>query len=172
MSQLWTHLCSVNMNGNKFTLDEPPWGPFFFPPMFTEHTWEFTSTAFSCVFITCRVLFTSCYHRFVFYELCRKNIFCYFVVCWVSVMTILPTITLHESYRRSDDHGVDFIYRRSDDHSDCFFAESYRRSDDHDFGFLAKSYRRSDDQNTDFLAKVTDDPTITVSNFVKNYGHN
>ena len=53
-----------------------------------------------------------------------------------------------------------------------FFAESYRRSHDHDFGFFAKSYRRSDDQNTDFLAKVTDDPTITVSNFVKNYGHN
>ena len=87
-------------------------------------------------------------------------------------MTILPTITLHESYRRSDDHGVDFIYRRSDDHSECFFAESYQRSNDHDFGFLAKSYRRSDDQNTDFLAKVADEPTITVSKFVKNYGHN
>ena len=34
--------------------------------------------------------------------------------------------------------------------------------------FLAKSYRRSDDHNMDFLAKVTDDPTITVSNFVPN----
>ena len=87
-------------------------------------------------------------------------------------MTILPTITLHESYRGSDDHGVDFIYRRYDDHSECFFAESYQRSDDHDFGFLAKSYRRLDDQNTEFAAKVADDPTITVSNFVKNYGHN
>ena len=81
-------------------------------------------------------------------------------------MTILPTITLHESYRGSDDHGVDFICRRSEDHSECFFAESYQRSDDHGFGFLAKSYRRSDDQNMDFLAKVTDDQTITVFNFV------
>ena len=32
--------------------------------------------------------------------------------------------------------------------------------------FLAKSYRRSDDHDMDFLAKVTDDPTITVSNLV------
>ena len=34
--------------------------------------------------------------------------------------------------------------------------------------FLAKSYRRSDDHDMDFLAKVTDDPTITVSNLVPN----
>ena len=39
-----SHLYSVNMNGNKFTFDEPPWGPFFPPRMFTEHTWEFTPT--------------------------------------------------------------------------------------------------------------------------------
>ena len=26
-----SHLCSVNMLGNKLTLDEPPWGPFFVP---------------------------------------------------------------------------------------------------------------------------------------------
>ena len=26
-----SHSSSVNMNGNKFTLDEAPWGPFFVP---------------------------------------------------------------------------------------------------------------------------------------------
>ena len=26
-----SHSCSVNMNGKKFILDEPPWGSFFFP---------------------------------------------------------------------------------------------------------------------------------------------
>ena len=34
----------------------------------------------------------------------------------VSVLTILPTIKLRKNYRRSDEHGVEFIYRRSDDH--------------------------------------------------------
>ena len=33
-----SHSCSVTMNGKKLTLDEPPWGPFLFPSMFTEHT--------------------------------------------------------------------------------------------------------------------------------------
>ena len=70
----------------------------------------------------------------------------------VSVLTILPTITLRKSYRRSDDHGFEFFYRRSDDHSDVFFAESYRRSDDH---------------NSVFLPKVTDDPTIKFRFFCR-----
>ena len=34
------HSCSVNMNGNKFTLDEAPWDRFLFPSIFTELTWE------------------------------------------------------------------------------------------------------------------------------------
>ena len=83
-----------------------------------------------------------------------------------------PTIILKFHiwiYRRSDDH----FYRRSDDPTiRRSFDIFYRRSDDHDLVFLAKAYRRSDDQNTVFLTKVTDDPTILVANFVKNYGHN
>ena len=38
--------------------------------------------------------------------------------------------------------------------------------------FLANSYRRSDDHNMDFLAKVTEDPTITVPNFVPDFCQN
>ena len=82
-------------------------------------------------------------------------------------MTILPTIMLRESYRRSDDHGLGFIYRRSDDHSDGFgrfCSPTIRRSH---LGFFPESYRRSVDHNWVFFAKVTDDPTITFRFFCR-----
>ena len=34
----------VNMRGNILVFKQAPWGTFFFPRMFTEHTWEFTPT--------------------------------------------------------------------------------------------------------------------------------
>ena len=104
----------------------------------------------------------------------------------LSVMTSLPTITLRESYRRSDDPVISCIYRRSDDPVIYFFTDdptimiwvfwlsltddptiqirifcrklpTIRRSL---FGFFAESYRRSDDHISVFFPKVTDDPTI------------
>ena len=71
-------------------------------------------------------------------------------------MTSLPTITLRESYRRSDDHVISCIYRRSDDHVIYFFTDDPTIT----FRFFAESYRRSDDHISVFFPKITDDPTI------------
>ena len=93
-------------------------------------------------------------------------------------MTSLPTITLRESYRRSDDHVISCIYRRSDDHVIYFFTDdptitfrffcrklpTIRRSH---FGFFPENYRRSDDQISVFFPKITNDPTITFRFFFR-----
>ena len=71
----------------------------------------------------------------------------------VLVMTILPTIMLRESYRRSDDHGVSFFRQ---------ILPLIRRSN---FGFFADCYRRSEDQISVFLTTATDDPTIKIRFF-------
>ena len=120
--------------------------------------------------------------NFVFFESYRRSddkfrVFPAITWCWHQrigtsiIFRNLPMIRWSD-FRRS---SLRFIFEFTDD-------PMIRWSDDHSKGFLptirrslgwffAESYRRSDDQSTVFLAKVTDDPTITVSNFVKNSCH-
>ena len=79
-------------------------------------------------------------------------------------MTILPTITLRESYRRSDDHDFDFF---TDDPTITLTVFLPKVTDDPTiiFRFFCRklpTFRRS---VRFFLLKVTDDPTITFRFF-------